>query len=331
MVAVLLPVGIHFFRSSAPATPPVRWLVPWCLVVIASGLTFQVDPMFSFLEGCGFVANVARARLGQALLGTVLGWAALLAHHGLLAPGLMIAGQAAVGAIFIARKQGLLLPLLRRKVGELGVDWRTEVWPFQWRIAVSWACGFFITQLFNPVLFKYRGPVEAGQMGMSISICGTLTSLCVAWMNTKAAPLGRLIALRDFAGLDLMFFKALKQSMAAGVVISLGVWLSVVYLRVHGYGFAQRLLAPAPLALLLVATVANIGVFAEALYLRAHKQEKFMLNSILAALWMAPATLVLGRWYGASGIVAGYLGATLAIGVGLGTYTFTKYRRLWHA
>ena len=62
-----------------------------------------------------------------------------------------------------------------------------------------------------------------------------------------------------------------------------------------------------PLALLLVTTVANIGIFAEALYLRAHKQEKFMLNSILGALWMAPATLVLGRMYGAYGIAVGYL------------------------
>ena len=331
MVAVLLPVGIHFFRTSAPVTPPVAWLLPWCLVVIASGFTFQVDPMFSFLEGCGFVSNVARVRLGQALVGTVFGWVALVMHRGLLAPGLMIAGQAVVGGYFIARQRGLLMPLLRRKVDALGVDWRNEIWPFQWRIAVSWACGFFITQLFNPVLFKYRGPIEAGQMGMSISICGTLTSLCVAWMNTKAAPLGRLIALRDYVALDVMFFKALKQSMAAAVVISAGVWLAVLFLRTHHFGFAYRLLAPAPFGLLLIATIANVGVFAEALYLRAHKQEKFMLNSILAALWMAPATLVLGRWYGAYGIVAGYLGATLAIGVGLGTYTFTKYRRLWHA
>ena len=200
MVGVLVPVGIWYFQTS-PQTAGVHWLLPWCVVVVASGFTFQVDPMFSFLEGCGFVANVARVRLGQAMLGTVLGWGALVLHHGLLAPGLMIGGQAAVGGLFVARKRGLLMPLLRRAVGATGIDWRTEVWPFQWRIAVSWVCGFFITQLFNPVLFRYRGPVEAGRMGMSISICGTLTSLCVAWMNTKAPAFGRLIALGDFEGL----------------------------------------------------------------------------------------------------------------------------------
>lgn len=331
MIAVLLPVGIRFFSTSHAAATPVHWMLPWCLVVVASGFTFQVDPLFSFFEGCGFVANVARVRLGQAIVGTVLGWLALVLHHGLLAPGLMIAGQAAVGGVYLARHRGLLLPLMRHAPGDSGLNWRTEVWPFQWRIAVSWICGFFITQLFNPVLFRYQGAVEAGQMGMTISVCGTLTSMAIAWMNTKAAPFGRLIALKDFVALDRMFFAALKQSMAAAVLASVGVWVAVMYLRVHGVAFALRLLPPVPLALLLVTTVANIGIFAEALYLRAHKQEKFMLNSILGALWMAPATLVLGRMYGAYGIAVGYLLGTLLIGVGLGTSTFVKYRRMWHA
>ena len=56
-----------------------------------------------------------------------------------------------------------------------------------------------------------------------------------------------------------------------------------------------------------------------------------MLNSILGALWMAPMAVVLGRAYGAYGIVIGYFLGTLVIGVGLGSYTFFKYRRLWHA
>lgn len=46
---------------------------------------------------------------------------------------------------------------------------------------------------------------------------------------------------------------------------------------------------------------------------------------------MVPAALVLGRWYGAYGIAVAYLFGALLIGLGFGTYTFAKYRRLWHA
>ena len=331
MVSLLLPVGIRFFSTSPVQTPPVQWLAAWCLVVIASGCTFQIDPTFSFLEGCGFVASVARVRLAQAIVGTSLGWIALTLHHGLLAPGCMIAGQAAVGAVFVTRKRNLLLPLLRHTPGEFELDWKSEVWPFQWRIAVSWVCGFFITQLFNPVLFRYRGPIEAGQMGMSINVCGTLTAMAVAWMNTKAAPFGKMIALKDYVTLDRTFSRALRQSLGAAVLASTGAWLAIFYLRTHGIIFALRLLPPWPFALLLLTTLGNICTFALALYLRAHKQEKFMLNSILGALWMAPMAVVLGRAYGAYGIVIGYFLGTLVIGVGLGSYTFFKYRRLWHA
>ena len=51
----------------------------------------------------------------------------------------------------------------------------------------------------------------------------------------------------------------------------------------------------------------------EALYLRAHKQEKFLLNSVLGALFVAPSTYFLGKSFGAPGIVAGVLQVNVRI------------------
>lgn len=314
-----------------PLSQPVSWVLPWLLIVVATGLTFQIDPTFSFLEGCGYVPEVASTRLRQAILGTAMGWVALLLHHGLLAPGFIVLGQAIAGGHFVYGKRRLLLPLLRHSPGVHRIDWGVEVWPFQWRIAVSWLAGYFIFQIFNPILFAYRGPVEAGQMGMSLTVCGTLTSMTIAWMNTKAAPFGRMIARREFVELDKTFFRAMIQSTTAAAVACTLVWSTIQVLRMHHIAFSLRLLPPVPLAMLFVATVCNIVVFGEAVYLRAHKQEKFMVNSIVGALWMAPAALVLGRWYGAYGIAVAYLFGALLIGLGFGTYTFAKYRRLWHA
>ena len=337
MAVVLLPVGMHFFRANAVrfADTRIHWGLPWALVVIASAFTFQIDPLFSFLEGCGYVPQIARTRLQQAVLGTLMGWGALLAHHGLFAPGLMIGGQAIAGGRFVYSKRGLLLPLLRRATGEARIRWGAEVWPFQWRIAVSWLCGYFTFQLFNPMLFRYRGPVEAGQMGMTMNVCGTLSSMAIAWMNTKAAPFGQMIARRQFRELDRTFFRALVQSTTAAVVVSTVVWIATWYLTVRGHGIVHRLLPLDALALVLTATIGNIVVFAEALYLRAHKQEKFMLNSILGALWIAPTALLMARAHGAHagawGIAATYLAGTAVIGLGYGTYTFLHWRRVWHS
>lgn len=342
MAVTLVPVGLAFFRHAAarPGGNAVHFGWPWLLVVVASACTFQIDPLFSFLEGCGYVPEVARTRLRQSLGGTVLGWGAFLLHVGLFAPGCFIFGQALAGFWLLWQKRGLLLPLMRHVSGSFRIDWRREVWPFQWRIAVSWLAGYLTSQLFNPILMDYRGPVEAGQMGMTLSVCGTLSSMAVAWMNTKAAPFGRLIARKEYAALDQSFFRALWQSTLAAVVGCGAVWTVVDLLgrfgvRSHGVLLATRLLPPLPLAMLLFGTVGNIVVFAEALYLRAHKQEKFMINSIMGAVYITPLAYLLGRWGnphgGAWGIAAAYAVGTLLIGLGYGTYTFLRWRRIWHA
>jgi hypothetical protein len=331
LAAFLLSSGSWFFSSHHHGADAVAWRTPWYANAIAATITFLLDPILSFLEGCGFVANVARLRFWQAAIGSVLAWSALALHRGLFAPAMMIVGTASTAALWLFGKRRLLLGLLRYDPGADCIRWWKEVWPFQWRIAVSWLCGYFIYQLFNPVLFAYRGAVAAGQMGMSLSLANALQAVAISWLNTKAAPFGSLVAKRRYSELDHHFFRALSQSIfvfAAGSVIVIG---GVAYLNAKHIRFADRLLSPACIAGLLIATAVNVVVFGEALYLRAHKQEKFLLNSILGAALVAPSTYFLGRFYGAQGIVAGNVAIALLMGLPLGTYVFLKYRRLWHA
>jgi hypothetical protein len=331
MAAILIPAGFYFFSRHQHAAQPVAWRLPWCLVVLAATMTFQIDPVLSFLEGCGYVANVARLRLSQAVLGGLLAWSALLTHHGLFAPAMMILGQAGGGGAWLFRRRALLLGLWRRSTAAHRIGWRAEVWPFQWRIAVSWLCGYFIFQLFNPVLFAYKGAVAAGQMGMSLSIANALQSVAIAWVNTKAAPFGGMIARKDYGQLDKVFFQAMRQSVAVFAAGALVLLLGSVYLNLAGIRFAQRMLDPLSLGMLLVSTLINVAVFAESVYLRAHKQEVFLRSSIFGALLVGSSTYWLGKAYGARGMVSGNLAIAVLLGLGYNTYVFLHYRKKWHA
>ncbi len=330
LAVFLLSAGSWFFSSHQQGGESVAWRVPWYANAIAATITFQLDPILSFLEGCGFVANVARMRFLQAAVGSLLAWSALALHHGLFAPAMMIVGTASTAGVWLFRKRKLLLGLLRHDPGADRIHWWSEVWPFQWRIAVSWLCGYFIYQLFNPVLFAFRGAVAAGQMGMSLSLANALQAVAISWLNTKAAPFGSLVARKQYSELDHRFFRALWQSVSVFVAGSFVVMAGVVYLNAKHLRFADRLLSPACIAGLLLATATNVVSFGEALYLRAHKQEKFLLNSILGALLVTPSAYFLGRYYGAEGIVAGNVAIAFLVGLPLGAYVFLKYRRLWH-
>lgn len=331
MMLGLIPIGIHFFSTHPSPGQIVAWRLPWCMVVVAASLAFQIDPIFSFLEGCGYVPQVARARLLQSLSGSLLAWIALSLHFGLYAPAMLITGQVIAGGSWIYTRRRLLLPLIRYVAGEHRIEWWTEVWPFQWRIAISWVCGYFIFQLFNPVLFAYWGPVSAGQMGMSLSISNALTAVAIAWINTKAAPFGIMIARKEYAKLDEAFFRAVTHSFTVCVAGAITIWCIVLIMNVENVKFAQRVLSPTSFGMLMVAMVLNHLVFSEALYLRAHKQEKFLLVSVLNALFMLASAYPLGKRYGAAGMMTAYLAGSTVIGLGLGTFTFLKYRKKWHA
>lgn len=330
MAGFLIFAGFHFF-SKNHGSLDVSWKTPWCCVALAASLTFQIDPILAFLEGCGYVANVARLRMAQAILGSLLAWSALITHHGLYAPAMMITGIATGGIAWLYRRRHFLLSLLRHDPGEHHIQWRTEVWPFQWKIAISWISGYFIFQLFNPVLFAYRGAVSAGQMGMSLNVASALQTIAISWINTKSAPFGTMIARKQYVQLDQIFFRSLRQSITVCMFGATILFAGIIFINYKNIAFSHRLLPPLDVALLLCAITTNIVVFAEALYLRAHKQEKFLLNSILTALFVSLSTLYLGRLYGARGMIVGYLITVLVVSLGQGTYTFLKYRKIWHA
>jgi hypothetical protein len=330
MAIALLPTGFHFFLAHRQPGVPVSWQLPWIAVVLATTLTFQMDPLFSFLEGCGRIHQVARMRFTQAVGGSLMAWTALGLHHGLFAPAMIISGQAIAGGCFLFYQRRLLLPLLRHNTSVHNVSWRREIWPFQWRIAVSWLCGYFVYQLFNPVLFAYRGATEAGRMGMSLTIASALSTLALSWMNTKASPFGTLIARGEYGTLDSLFFRTLRQSillLAAGTVVLL---LGLDYVSHHFPHLAARFI-PLPIFGILLATImCNQVVFSEALYLRSHKREPFLLFSIAVGLLTACSTLFMGKFWGATGMTLGYFCTSGIFGLVFGTSIFITKRRQWH-
>ena len=243
MGAALIPGGLWFFSAHPTPGAAVAWRLPWISLVLAAVLAFQIDPVFSFLEGCGFVAQVAQRRFTQALLGSALAWWAMIMHKGLFAPALLILGQVLVGLAFLLsnRHRKLLGNLLRYPVAEHFVGWRKEIWPFQWKIAISWMCGYFIYQLFSPVLFAFQGAEVAGRMGMSLNVATGIGSIAIAWMNTKASPFGALVARREYEQLDHLFFRTLKQSTA---LLIFGAGLFLLLLAAYGH-LCSSLLSPA--------------------------------------------------------------------------------------
>jgi len=322
----LLPVGAYFFSRHARAAAPVAWHGPWTFAVFASGFLFLLNPFISFLEGCGQVWQVGRMRFGQALLGAAIAWGALLAHHGLYSPAMVIIGYVAVGAGFLWTWRNLLRTLLRESAHEGAVSWRTEVWPFQWKIAVTWLCSYFAIQIFTPILFAYRGPAEAGQFGVSLSITTYLSALALAWMSTKATPFGQMIARGEFQRLQGLFFRTLRQTLGLLVAMAAVCELAVVALHYQFPRLAARMVSPKIFVLLLLTAVSAFVVQSMAIYLRSFKREPFLVQSIVIAAISTLLSLLTVRAFGTTGVALSYFLCTGIVGMILGAAIF----RSWH-
>lgn len=331
LVFLLIPAGLLFFGRSPDSASAEFWKIAWIWLALITAGNLLLSPLFSVLEGCGLIAEVARFRLVQDLVAYPVLWICLFAGAGLLAIPFSQAVRILISTGWLyLRQRSFLIDQIKFRLPGVAIHWWREVWPMQWKIALSWMSGYFIFQLFNPVLFAYFGAVVAGQMGMTLTLTGTVTTLAMPWISTKVPSFGQMIANHDYESLDRLFFRSVLQATIVAITVGLLLLGAVVTLNVFHISLRQRMLAPLPFALLAIVAVVNVVVFAQAAYLRAHKAEPFLINSIVLGVLIALSTYFFGRAYGAIGMTVGYFSLGGLLGLGWGTWIFVTKRREWH-
>ena len=324
---VLVPSAIYFFARNEQPNSNIHWFLATLVLSGATIVAFFIDPLFSFLEGCGQIREVARMRLGQSVLGTVFAWTCMLTHHGLFAPGLIVATLPLIGSLFLWRRRGFLIGLLRYPASKHLISWRDEVWPFQWKIAVSWICTYFTRQVFTPILFHYRNPVEAGQMGMTISVVGYIASIVLSWMTTKAPVFGSMVARREYDELDRLFFRTLRQAMSFFAIMCASCMGGVIILERYFPTLAARIVSPSAFVIILLGTIGTVYVQSLAIYLRSFKREPLIWQSVLVAFLTLLMCRLTVRGMGSMGVSFSYLVGMGIVGFFSGWLIFRNWRQ----
>ena len=326
----LLLAGGHFYFSAKASEHTGLWQNPWMLLTVVMGLQLLIQPLFSLIEGCNQVGSLYGIRLVQAIAASLGIIGALAAGWGLYALVLGAGLRLLIGVWWLSFRQRDFCLLVLTYRSSTGIDWQRDIWPFQWRIAISWLSGYIVFSLITPVMFHFHGPVLAGQMGMSLVIVGAIESVACAWLNTRSPQFGILVAQGNYRVLDEMFRRALQTSLGLAALGALGAWAGVLLLQGFHPDYAARLLPLLPLGLLIVYRVTNISLTGMALYLRAHKREPLMGVSLVNALLVGLVLSTCGRAYGPTGAIAGSLVVTLVWTLPAGYRVFRRCRAEWH-
>lgn len=330
LVAVGLGLaGFVFFSHSSQIG--MRWMAPWFVLCFLTGVNLSVMPFWSLLEGCNQITQVYAYRLVQGILSSISIWSAILFGAGLWTASVASMAGLVCGALFLYRRHGKFFYQFFVPIIGDSISWRAELWPLQWRIAVSWLSGYFCFSLFTPVVFQFDGPIAAGQMGMTWTLVSSLSSISATWINVKTPRFGILVASKDYFELDRLVlrsgFAAVGVASCGAVAIEGLIWL--LYAMHHP--LATRVLPPFPTGLFLLATVLMQISYPQSVYLRAHKREPFLGLSVVSSLLIGLLTVLMGSSrYGAAGIAVGYLAVVASVVVPIGSVIWYRCRAAWH-
>lgn len=301
--------GFSFFYDKGDL-PLQTWAPAWFFHVFFTSVNLFISPYFSILDGLGKVANSAKIRLLQSLV-SYLAFAVLaVMGMGLYSVVAISFGSSIIGLTWLLLRYPSLFFKAKNTISHY-ISWRHEIFPFQWKIAISWISGYFIFQLFNPLMFAHQGPVVAGQMGLSMSVFSTLLGLAMGWVTAKSPVFAGFISSGDRRRAVNLFSDVLLKSSILNIILGGGFVVFVIALNFFDFKITSRLLPVMDLILILCTTVINQLIFSMAAYMRAHKEEPMLLNSVCVAL-ITIISLYFTSFYGATTVLIFYL-ALLAL------------------
>lgn len=339
LVAVLFLIALQvagtFFFEEFGKDEGVDWKLPWIIISCMSAWSLFTSPLFSFMNGLGLVKDMAKMNFYRTIVNTVVLWGCLLLGLKLYS----MAFAAIVSALFVLlfftthNFFKILLDIWKTEIQER-VSYMKEIFPYQWKIALSWMSGYFIFNFMNPVIFATVGSVAAGQFGMSLNVLNQIRSFAMSWITTKIPLMSRLIEMKEYFDLDKLFRRTVIQEVLVCLALLSGFWLVIFVLRETQFVFggsvlSERFLEYLPLLLISIPVVLQAVTDNFATYLRCHKQEPFLIYSIVNGIACAASILIFGKIWGLYGITGGY--CFLAIIFFPWAYWIYKTKKIeWH-
>lgn len=324
---VAVTTGGTWFLSRQEALSLDAWFLPWMLLVLGTALNLYLGSLLAIMEGAGNVAVVARLRLRQSFAGHLLMWCGLAAGSGLWATPLLPLACALFTAFWVGHKAARISA--RRAPGEKRAsvrNWKQEALPLQWRLAISWICGYFCFQLLTPFVFATYGAVEAGRIGITLAIFNAVLHGGMSWVNAKFPAMAMHLARSERPQANHLFRSIAIRAFLFVSVVGLLLLVALSLVMQVAPGLASRFSSLPVAGCLAVATVANAIVFAAAAYLRAHKEEPMLPVSLVWAAGVLAAVSLGARW-GLVEMAALYMLVTVAVPLPWTLLLLRKYYR----
>lgn len=326
-IALLIIIFVGFIMFSE-SNDNVNWLMPWILYAIGSVYVFSSQVALSFFEGCDQFAITQRVHTLSAIFHCIATIGLLAAGMGLYALSFPLFLKGSVAFLSIRKHFGNSVTQLWKEESCEEIAWKKEFVPLLGRYAVGWISGYFASQIYNPLTFSMFGASAAGKVGYSLSIVQAIYSVASAWSLISIPKYNMVVEKKEWSCMDALLKRNLIYS---SVVYIMGIF--ALYLT-QSIPFLEDLLwsrvsSGQSMFVLCGAYYISIITYTMATYLRAHKQEPYMIVSILSGVSSALLTYIFAYYMGQDYIFIGYFMSNLLV-LPAAIHIWRKFRVRWH-
>lgn len=305
-VLTVSPLGIYYFSNSI-GSGPFGWPIIWILLIALSGLNLFFSSRLTVIEGLGDIDRVAKLRSAQNIIGVTFACLVLFLGFGLFA--ILILPTVSVLSTHIWLKHIYVF----KKSNKLGHNFsglnKKEIFNLQWRIGLSWTCGYVVQQSISPILFREHGAIIAGKFGLTLSLFNAISMVGLSWVAIHAPKFSYHVALLQRGELLSLFKSSIYRSVIFTFFL---ICLLLIFLRYSRVIPSDRVMQGISLYCLAIICLANSIIFSIAILLRAHKKEPTLIVGVITGIALIGIILTASS-RGVEMITIGYAALTLFV------------------
>ncbi len=323
--------GGYFFYRNTVGIEYIQWKSPWLIVAFFTGSNLLLSPIMAILQGMHKVKEMARLALIQQITVMSISWLSLLlgAKLYIVAINAMVGFIVLVSLYLVGGYAKILYRLWKQPLVEKISYWQ-EIFPLQWKIALSWASGYFIFQAFNPIVFAFYGPVVAGQVGMTLTILNAILSLVVSWTSTKIPLWSSLIAKKEYGELNNSVGNTVIKSSLVALLIIFGALVFISGLKYFDLSLEDRFLPLSLCTIFFLSIPINNIINIWATTLRCFKKEPFLFQSLFIGICCTIEIYISAKWFDIRTLIIGYFLIVTIISLPMAYYIFMRKKKEYY-
>jgi hypothetical protein len=296
-------------------------MVYWVILISCASLLMRIAYRFFLIESEGYVAHSYRVRTLILLVATLVAWMLILFDFALESLITFYVVQSVLSNLFLRKKfpiqSGSQYGLVQNK-------YCIELKVFKRGMGLSYLAGYMSYNAIVPIVFAMLSAKVAGQLGFSLALFSSVTLLSSSFVSAKNYAFATRISSEAFVELNSLFRRQMSFTILLSIFLLISIFAFIFLMPLLGFHMEERLL-PLDLCLLIgLSAVISSIIYAQALYVRAHKVEPFVSISIIVG-FISVGLIFLASFVSIDWVVFMYSASIIFISFPLTSLIFFKF------